>query len=140
MLSEGSPLRPMKSGTCSGLIPSRSLDALGRVDVDVGDAARGHHQRDVVGHELERVAVGRDDRRLDPRLVGAVRERRDHVVGLPALELEVAVAEGLDDRAEVRELLAQQVRHRLALYLVGLELLVRCTGRVSQATATPFGR
>ena len=106
-----------------GLDPEAQLDPLGRVDVDVGDAARGHHQRDVVAHELEGVAVGRDDRRLDPGLVGAVGERGDHVVGLPALELEVAVAERLDDRPEVRELLPQQVRHRLALDLVGLELL-----------------
>jgi hypothetical protein len=85
--------------------------------VDVRDAARRHHQRDVVADELEGVAVGRDDGRLDPGLVGAVRERGDHVVRLPALELEVAVAEGLDDRPEERELLAQQVRHRLALVL-----------------------
>ena len=94
------------------------LDALRRVDVDVGDAARRHHQADVLAAELERVAVGRDDARLDPLAVGARRERRDHVVRLPALELEVAVAERLDDRAEVRELLAQQVRHRLAALLV----------------------
>jgi hypothetical protein len=34
------------------------------------------------------------------------RERGDDVVRLPALELEVAVAERLYDRTEVRELLA----------------------------------
>ena len=120
------------------------LDPLGRVDVDVGDAARRHHQRDVRRAELEGVAVGRDDGRLDPGLVGAGRERRDHVVRLPAFELEVAVAERLDDRPEVRELLAQEVRHRPAgppcrrrhpparsrRASVGLE---------SHATATPFG-
>ena len=65
------------------------LDPLGRVDVDVRDAPRRHHQRDVLAAELERVAVGRDDARADPRLVRARRERRDHVVRLPALELEV---------------------------------------------------
>ena len=65
------------------------LDALGGVDVDVGDPARGHHQRHVLGAELEGVAVGRDDARLDPGLVRPGRERRDHVVRLPALELEV---------------------------------------------------
>ena len=86
------------------------LDALGRVDLDVGDAARRHHQADVLGAELECVAVGRDDARPDPGLVRARRERRDHVVGLPALELEVPVAEGLDDRPEVRELLARAGR------------------------------
>ena len=103
--------------------PVPRLDSLGRVHVHVRDAARRHHQRDVVGDELERVAVGRDDRRLDARFVRAGRERRDHVVGLPALELEVAVAERLDDRAEVRELLAQEVGRRLPLRLVRLERL-----------------
>ncbi len=118
MLSDVSPFSPMKSGTCSGRDAVARLDALGRVDVHVGDAARRHHQADVLAAELERVAVGRDDARLDPLGVGARRERRDHVVGLPALELEVAVAERLDDRPEMRELLAQQVRHRLAAFLV----------------------
>ena len=97
-----------------------SLDAIRRVDVDVGDAARGHHQRDVLGDELEGVAVGGDDGGLDPRFVRLRRERRDHIVCFPALELEVPVAEGLDDRAEVRELLTQEVRHRPTLGLVVL--------------------
>src|SRR5262249_44769142 len=44
------------------------------------------------------------------------------------LELEVAVAERLDDRAEERELLAQQVRHRAALRLVVLGELVPVHG------------
>ena len=57
-------------------------------------------------------------RRLHAGLVGAGGERRDHVVRLPALELEVAVAERLDDRPEVRELLAQEVRHRPPALLV----------------------
>ena len=94
------------------------LDARGRVDVDVGDAARRHHQRHVLGAELEGVPVGRDDAGLDPGLVGAGGERRDDVVRLPALELEVAVAERLDDRPEVRELLAQERRHLAAALLV----------------------
>jgi ribosomal protein S18 acetylase RimI-like enzyme len=50
-------------------------------------------------------------------------EGGDHVVRLPPLELEVAVAERLDDRAEVRELLAEQVRHRPAAFLVRLREL-----------------
>ena len=99
-------------GHLVGADPVAELDALGRVDVDVRDAARRHHQHDVRGAELEGIAVGRDDGRLHARLVGARRERRDHVVRLPALELEVAVAERLDDRPEVRELLAQEIRHR----------------------------
>ena len=101
-----------------------SLDALGRVDLDVGHATRRHHQADVLGDELERVAVGRDDARLDSCLVGLRRERRDDVVGLPALELEVRVAERLDDRSEVRELLAQEVGHRAAFgFVLGVDLL-----------------
>ncbi len=93
-------------------------DAVGRVDVDVGDAARRHHQADVVGAELERVAVGRDDAGSDAVLVRTRRERRDHVVGLPPGELEVPVAERLDDRAEVRELLGEQTGHRAPRLLV----------------------
>ncbi len=96
------------------------LDAVGRVDVHVGDPARGHHQADVLAAELERVTVGGDDARADPRLVGTRRDRRDHVVCLPALELEVPVAERLDDGPEVRELLPEQVRHRPPALLVGL--------------------
>ena len=96
------------------------LDALGRVDVDVRDPTRSHHQAHVVRAELEGVAVGGDDAGLDRRLVGTRGERGDHVVRLPALELEVAVAERLHDRPEVRELLAQQVRHRPAPFLVRL--------------------
>ena len=118
MLSDVSPLRPMKSGICSRPDPVARLDALRRVHLHVADAARRHHQADVVGHELERVAVGRHDARLHACLVGARRERGDHVVRLPALELEVAVAERLDDRAEVRELLPQQIGHRAAALLV----------------------
>ena len=106
----GVALQPDEVRNLLGLDAVARLDALGRVDLHVADAARRHHQRDVVGDELERVAVGRDDGRLDARLVGARRERRDHVVRLPALELEVAVAERLDDRAEVRELLARAGR------------------------------
>ena len=92
-----------------GTDPVAKLDAFGRVDVDVGDAARRHHQDDVRRAELEGVAVGGDDGRLHARLVRPRRQRRDHVVRLPALELEVAIAERLDDRAEVRELLAQEI-------------------------------
>ena len=94
------------------------LDALRRVDVDVGDAARRHHQRHVLGAELEGVAIGRDDARLHSGLVGARRDRGDHVVGLPPLELEVPIAESLHDGPKMRELLAEQIGHRLAALLV----------------------
>ncbi len=100
------------------------LDALRRVHLDVRDAPRRHHQADVLGDELERVAIGGDDAGLEARLVRTCRKRRDHVVRLPPLELEVLVAESLDDRPEVRELLAQEIRHRAAVGLVvGVDLL-----------------
>ena len=114
----GVALEPDEIGDLVGPDPVARLDPLGRVDVDVAHAARRHHQADVLRDELERVAVGRDDARLDPGLVGARRERRDHVVRLPALELEIPVAERLHDRPQVRELLAEQVRHRPAAFLV----------------------
>ena len=113
-------------------------DALGRVDVDVGHAARRHHQADVVGAELERIAVGGDDAGLHTRLVCARGERGDDVVRLPALELEVLVAEGLDDRTEVRELLAQEVGHRPPVDLVlGVELLPVHRARVPRDRDAP---
>ena len=88
--------------------------------MDVGDTARGHHQAHVLGDELERIPVGRDDAGLHSGGVGAGREGGDDVVCLPALELEVAVAERLDDRPEVRELLAQEIGHRPPVGLVRL--------------------
>ena len=107
-------------GHLAGTDPVAQLDPVGRVDVHVRDAARRHHQADVLAAELEGIAIGRDDARADARLVGARRDRRDHVVGLPPLELEVPVAERLDDRPEVRKLLAEEVGHRPPPLLVRL--------------------
>ncbi len=124
-------LEPDEVRDLVGPDPIPGLDALRRVDLDVRDSPRGHHQADVLGDELERVAVGRDDARLHSRLVRPGRERGDDVVGLPALELEVPVPEGLDDRTEVRELLAEQVGHRAAVGLVlGGDLLAMDGPRV----------
>ena len=99
------------------------LDALGRVDVDVGHAARREQHADVLADELERVAVVRDHARRDALLVGAQAERADDVVGLVALELDVAVPERLDERAQVGLLLLEQRRRRLARGLVAGEAL-----------------
>ncbi len=116
----GVALQPDEVGDAVGRDAVAKLDPFRRVDVDVRNAARRHHQADVLGDELERVPVGRDDAGLHSGCVRAGREGGDHVVGLPALELEVAVAEGLDDRPEVRELLAQEIGHRPAVSLVRL--------------------
>ena len=67
-------------------------NSLGRIDVDVGDTARRHHEADVVRYKLKCVAVGRDDARGHARAVGTGRERGDDVVRLPPFELEVPVA------------------------------------------------
>ena len=120
----GVPLEADEVGNLLRRHPVARENPLRRVHVHVRDPARRHHQADVVRAELERVAVGRDDAGPHSGRVGAIGERGDDVVGLPALELEVLVAEGLDDRTEVRELLPQEIRHRPALDLVlGRELL-----------------
>ena len=76
----------------------------------------------------------------DARLLGLLGEARDHVVGLVALDPHVLVAERLDQRLEVRPLLAQQVGPRLALGLVGLVLPARGpTCPASQTTIVAFG-
>ncbi len=116
-------LEPDEIGDLVGRDPQAGLHALGRVDVHVRDAPRRHHQRHVLRDELEGVPVRGDDGRLHPRLVGTRGERGDDVVGLPALELEVPVPERLDDRTEVRELLAEEVGHRPPVGLVALVLL-----------------
>ncbi len=98
-------------------------DPLGRVDDHVRDAARGHHDADLVGGELEGVAVGGDHAHRVALGLGDGGQRADHVVGLVALDPQVAVAERLDQRCEVRLLGLQQLGRRLAVGLVvGVEL------------------
>ena len=120
------------------------LDALRRVDVHVAHAARRHHQRDVVGDELERVAVGRDDGRLDPGLVRAAsrasRSRRrppsprtrgcgSRTPRRSGGSTGTARAAGRPSAGGLPCRRRRRPRRPRA----------RCTGRVSQATATPFG-
>ena len=88
------------------------------VDLRLGDPARGAHHPHPVADQLVGVAVAGDDHHLDPLLARLSRQRGDHVVGLEAVDLDVGVAEGLDQRHQVRPLLAQQVRARFALGLV----------------------
>ena len=99
------------------------LDALRRVHVHVRHAARREQHAHVRRHELERVPVVRDHAGRDACRLRARRQRADHVVGLVPLERHVAVAERLDERPEVRLLLAQQVGRRLARRLVAREAL-----------------
>ena len=70
--------------------------------------------------ELVRVAVAGHDHHRDPLVARLVGERGDHVVGLVALDLDVAVAERLHQRGQVRPLLLEQVGPAAALGLVVL--------------------
>jgi hypothetical protein len=92
------------------------------VDLRVGDAAAGgHHAHARVGvDDLERVAVAGDDHDRHAVVAGALGDRGDDVVGLEAGNLDVAVAERLDERLEVRPLLLEQARPRRARGLVVL--------------------
>ena len=96
------------------------LDALGVVDLGVGDAARGGHHPHPVLDQLVDVAVAGDHHHLDALLAGPLGHRGDHVVGLEALDPDVGEAERLGERHQVGPLLLQQVRPGLALGLVGL--------------------
>jgi hypothetical protein len=98
-----------------------ALDHRGAVvELGLGDPTGGRHH----GHQpplvdqLERVAVAGHDRDGDPLLDRALRDRRNHIVGLEAVQARVAIAERLDERLERRPLLAQQVGARLPLSLV----------------------
>ena len=88
------------------------------VDLGLGDPARGAHHPHPLADQLVGVAVAGDDHHRDPLLARLAGQRGDHVVGLVALDLDVGVAEGLDQRHQVRPLLAQQVGARFALGLV----------------------
>ncbi len=88
------------------------------VDLGLGDPARGAHHPHPLGDQLVGVAVAGHDHHLDPLLARLLDQRGDHVVGLVAVDLDVGVAEGLDQRHQVRPLLPQQIGARFALGLV----------------------
>ncbi len=90
------------------------------VDLGVGDAARrGHHPNPVADHLVD-VAIAGHDHHRDLRLARVADQGGDHVVGLPAFDLDVVEAERLRERRQVRPLLRQQVGPGTALGLVGL--------------------
>ena len=105
--------------------------ALAVVDLRVGDAARGGHDPHAVVDHLVGVAVAADDHHGDAALLGLAHQRGDHVVGLEALDRDVAVAERLDQRSQRRPLLLEQVGAGGALGLVvGGDLLAARHPRV----------
>ena len=89
--------------------------------------SRGH-QPGVVGDELEHVEVAGHDRRLEAAPFGVDRDRADDVVRLVARQLVDGDAQRLDHLADLRELVAQVVRHALAGRLV-LGVLLVAEGR-----------
>ncbi len=93
-------------------------DRVAVVDLGLGDPARGAHHPDPVADHLVGVAVAGDDHHRDSLLAGLPGQRGDHVVGLVALDLDVGVAEGLDQRHQVRPLLTEQIGTWFALRLV----------------------
>ncbi len=80
------------------------LDGLGVHPPHVGDPAHGIDQRDVVGHELEGVAVTRDDDDLHALGLGHRRQRRDDVVGLEPVDLHVLDPQRIEHLADQRDL------------------------------------
>ena len=78
----------------------------------------------MVGDELEHVQVAGHDRRVEAARFGLDGERADDVVRLVAGQLVDRDAQRLDHLADLRELVAQVVRHALAGGLVLGVLLV----------------
>ena len=118
MLSRGVALEADEVGDQLGRDAVALDHALAVVDLRVGNAPRGGHDPHAVVDHLVGVAVAADDHHRDAALLGLPDERGDHVVGLVALDGDVAVAERLDERAQRRPLLLEQVGARGALRLV----------------------
>jgi hypothetical protein len=120
MFVRGVPLQADQVGDQLGRDAVALDDALAVVDLGVGDAARGGHHPDSVLNQLVDVAVAGDDHHVEVLLARALGEGGDHVVRLVAVHLDVGEAEGLGQRHQVRPLVPEEVRTRLALGLVRL--------------------
>ena len=120
----GVALEPDEVGDELGRDPVALDHPVAVIDLRVGDPARRGHHPDPVADQLVDVAVAGDDHHRDPCRRGIPGHRRDHVVGLIALDRDVLEAERLGQRRQVRPLLLEQVRARLALRLVlGVDVL-----------------
>ena len=82
------------------------------------DALDGVEERDLVGDELDRVAVARADEDLDVLRGGQRRQGRDDVVGLVALGLDVTDLQRIEHLVQERDLALELVRRRRAPGLV----------------------
>ena len=108
-----------------GTQPESLVDPCDVVHHGVLDAGSGRHQSDARGHELEHVEVDGHDRGFEVvARVELLGDRPDNVVRLVALHLVDRDPEGLDDLANLRELVAQVVGHLRPRRLVLGVLLV----------------
>ena len=97
----------------------------GRIVEDrVLDAGSRRHEPRVVGDELEHVEVAGHDRRVEAAPFRVHSDGPDDVIGLVASQLIDGDAQGFDHLADLRELVAQVVRHALPRRLVLGVLLV----------------
>ena len=77
-----------------------------------------------VRNELEAVLIARDDDALPPGALAALADRAEQIVRLVSLQLQTAHAHGVKRLLQQRHLHGQLLRHRLALRLVAVVLLV----------------
>lgn len=89
----------------------------------LGDTLGGVEDRDVVGDQLEGVAVARDDRDLEALRGGLLRERGDDVVGLEALDREPLDVHRVEQLADQLDLALELVGRLGTVRLVVGELL-----------------
>src|SRR5204863_2774099 len=82
------------------------------IDLRVRHPPGRRHDANAVADHLVDVAVAGDAHDRDLGLAGPADQRADHVVRLPALDLDVVEAEGLGQWSQVRPLLLQQIGAR----------------------------
>ena len=113
---------PAEIGHLRGRHPVALLHLRRVVARGVGDtASRGEHAH-VVIHQLQGVAIAREDGHAGALLGRPARQGADDIIGLEALDLHVHRAEGLHERPEVRRLRAEGVG---CLATAGLVLRIR---------------
>ncbi len=97
----------------------------------IGDAAPRHHHADAIAHELEHVAVARDDQYLVAFRLRLLGQRGQQVVGFVAFELDDRDAHRVEDFADQRELLAELIGGLAAVGLVLRVAIVAVSGPAS---------
>ena len=121
--SRGLLTDPGNSGDVVGAVPTQAdqvrylvrphpvalEDAVGVIHPGLGDPLGGGHHPDTVTDQLESVTITGHHDGIDPEILGLGSQGGDHVVRLVSLDLDVGVAEGLDQAHQGRPLLPQEV-------------------------------